>query len=200
MKNIIFTTLAMVCLLTTQAQEFIVKYESQPGERPAFLSNIIGQSDQVSQDYNADGTPDLSTFALNQNPDTLWLRIYNGFSSDLLYEHQYPILGSLPNILPTIVGYADFGNLISPGSGSLSIILRSPNGRIQFDTLPPNVINIIVILDPNTSQPSYCCSNCRLLAITDMDNDGYPDMIIVDTANGTLRVVGVDTDGFTWRR
>ena len=29
-----------------------------------------------------------------------------------------------------------------------------------------------------------------------MDNDGYPDMLIGDTANGTLRIVGVDTEGF----
>lgn len=195
MKNTLFTLLGILILfLPAQTQNFIVKYQSPAGQMPAFLDNIINQGNMVSQDFDGNGIPDLAVFQFDDNGNnTVNLNIYNGFGLEVLFGQTFIVTPNVQGDIPTIVGYTDFGNGLTPGTGTTSIIIRSATTGIQFDTLPPNVTNIITILNTSTNQADYCCSNCRLLAITDMDNDGYPDMIIGDMQAATLKIVGVDT-------
>ena len=160
MKNHLYTLLILLFFFAPiQAQDFIVKYQSQPGNIPAFLNNIIGQDDMVSQDFNFDGIPDLPAFQTNgNNPDSVSMKIFNGFGPGILFEKSFFLFPDNQGSLPIVMGYADFGNEISMGDGALSVIIKTEIPRIQFDTLPPNVTNVMAILDPNTGQSSYCCA------------------------------------------
>ena len=53
----------------------------------------------------------------------------------------------------------------------------------------------VIIIDVETKQATFGYRRSRLLAVTDIDNDDYPDLILADMLLHRVVVAGVDTDG-----
>ena len=204
MKKIYFLLIGLFGLLVqTQGQEFIIKYASPEGQIPANLNSFLNNDDNyVSRDLNGDGIPDMPVFQVIN--DSVAVKVLNGFSNTVLWQRNQLAHRDDQEQRPRIEGFTDFGDettstILTGGYYNDSLWCRLPqSSKLDGleDSSSDNMSPAVIILDVNTKMATFGYRRSRLLAVTDIDNDNYPDLVLADMLLTRIVVAGVDTDGF----
>jgi hypothetical protein len=139
------------------------------------INGNFGPEDLAIADVNGDNKPDVLT--ANSGDDTIGVLLGNGAGGFTSYAN-----------------YSVGGNSYTP----LKVAVSDINGDGKLDALTTNYNNSLSVFIGNgaggfTLQPTRLVSNTPLnnlfgLALSDVNRDGKPDAIVVNSANRTLMV------------
>ena len=182
MKPLLLTLLISLLLLTPAAlaQGFVEKFRSEPGHRPpAEAWYSYGTAAARIDDLNGNGAPDMP-FMLGQT-----LAIYDGQTRETIWE--------LPNAsrFEEIKWYGFFKYY---DKGDLH--LQATHLVLASVTAGTNPLDIRVF-DVSTGEIVWQMQNALLMAVTDLDNDGWPELLVGDRDNRQVVMMGWEDGGAT---
>ena len=207
MKKIFLLYIALLGTFSvSMGQDFIIKYASQNGQIPANLNSFLNNDNNfLTRDLNGDGIPDLPVFIMFQ--DSVAVRVFNGFSNEVIWQrtglaHQDELTTN-----PKLAGFTDFGDSDNPETMTAILTENHYNDSLwcrvpshpKEDGLTDNSNDMdpaVILIDVATKQGTWGYRKSRLLGLTDIDNDGYPDLALEDMLLHRIVVAGVDTDNF----
>ncbi|MBD3288847.1 T9SS type A sorting domain-containing protein [candidate division KSB1 bacterium] len=154
--------------------QFIEKFRSEPGRKPA--TNLIGvlEGGKVIRDINNNGSDDIPMI-IDRDEESDMLVVRDGSTKEVLWKLDLAVLN---NRRPASLAFFDFtGN----GSGE-ALVGMDDTEHILFD---PDAADEIL----------YRATGAKLYAIADADEDNLPDLILWDENQAIIIVVGWQSGG-----
>ncbi len=151
------------------AQEFVEEFRSQPGRRPPIQKWKVEEGESIARDLNDNGAPDIPMLVEDENGnDTLVVR--DGKSRQTVWS--WVAYETWPKQITDFYGFYDMRN-------DGSILALTELGEI-----------IPVLIDIETNLIVWSMQNAKLLTVADPDNDGRPEILVGDTDNKQLVMIG----------
>ncbi len=160
---------------TCQAQKFTIKYQSKPGNPPAFLKKQVNFQENLNFDFNNDGTDDLVSIFWPIDC-CITVNTYRGYTDDVLWSMDIPGTNNGQSNFNSY-GFADLGD------GSVSAVFATPSK--------------IFIVNTEEKQVAFEYDRLnRIIAFADVDNDSYLDIIANDRSGNYFIVIGLEPNNF----
>lgn len=207
MKKLLLLYIAIIGTYSlSTGQDFIIKYASPEGQIPANLNSFLNDdSNYLTNDLNGDGTPDLPAFNIFQ--DSVTVRVFNGFSNEVIWQRTGLAHRDDLGTSPKLAGFTDFGDSDNPETMTAILTENHYNDSLwcrmpshpKEDGLTDNSNDMdpaVILIDVATKQGTWGYRKSRLLGMTDIDSDGFPDLVLADMLLHRIVVAGVDTDNF----
>lgn len=147
------------------AQEYKIEFESEPGfsiNSPAILPDFANIDRSPGMDFEGDGILEI----VFSDDDSMW--VYDGANHNLKWSFYLRIF-----LYYNFMGFYD--------------VDADDNREAIFTDLIGSDVHFV---DTQTNQIEYSLANVQLKAILDYDNDGYPEILVVTTSDGTIQLWG----------
>ncbi len=175
MRKIIITALIVLLMSSTGFTEIGVIFESEPGRRPLWIQKHLSSSYDVSgatQDFNQDGTPDISGIFGGSGNDQL--RVWDGKTKEILWEFDYTNIILMPE-----VGLLGFLRFNQPGTEICPVLINQTSDDVlQF-----------WIINPVDNEVLFHMENVVLVGVRDLNNDNVDEIVAWDLGTHVIKVI-----------
>ena len=161
-----------ILILTNVASaQFVETFRSQSGRRPARAIELLDGGDLSSRvkDLNGNGSNDYQTIS-----NALFLFVTDGRTKQNIVSGPLPVP---PGSSISVNFFKFFDNGNSP--------FRATHGIAEVETAVP----AIMAINLETWEVDWQMQDARIIAVDDVDGDGFPDVMVFDRANRQIVMV-----------